>query len=82
MKEEEKEYKIEKEIPIPINALRKAPYNRKYPFREMEIGDSILIKNKASGHLTGNLRRLSILTGFKFTTRKENIFDVRVWRIK
>lgn len=79
-------YKIEKNIPI----ANPKP-ERKYPFNEMEIGDSFLIK--ATDSKMKSIRKIrnrissacNIFTKnnpkIKFVTRREND-GIRCWRIK
>lgn len=72
---EKVEVKIEKNIPIPIKC-----YSR-YPFSEMEIGDSFLVHSaliksiRTDAYMAG--KRLSK----KFSTRRVSD-GVRIWRIK
>lgn len=63
--------RIDRGIPIPMRQ------NARYPFREMRVGDSILLTGNSAG-LTGQWARS---TGWKFTTRKVE-GGVRVWRTK
>ena len=69
---------IDKNIPIPNGAPRGAP--PKYPFRDMEVGDSVLFpeaqqKIVAAAHVHGKF------TGKKFKTRSTEDGGVRIWRI-
>jgi len=74
------EFKIEKGIPIPDG--RSA---RKYPWREMGIGDSVFIQPAAGRTLEQTRMALSnslrMARPFRFTTKvdKENN-GVRIWR--
>lgn len=76
-------FKIDKTRPIPDGSV-----SNRYPFPEMEIGDSFFVPHnqiqtnnqvRASASLQGkNL-------GFKFRTRtvtEDGIVGIRVWRIK
>lgn len=67
------DYQIEKGIPIPdgINSL--------YPFRQMEVGDSFLIRGKTASQVAGAVNSAKIRTGWKFKTRTIPE-GVRVWR--
>ncbi len=70
---------IDKDIPLPPK--KGGPgRGRKYPWNEMEVGDSFLLMAKnmpsASAGATTTGRRL----GFKFTVRAEN-GAFRIWRI-
>ncbi len=62
---------IEKNIPLPKERIR-------YPIKDMEIGDSILIPNY--GNANSSLRKFRKL-GWKFTRRQENA-KIRLWRTK
>jgi hypothetical protein len=66
--------KIEKNIPIPIN---------KYPWREMELGDSFAVPLDSS--VRNNLANVSKRLGIKLASRTvvENGARVRrIWRIE
>jgi hypothetical protein len=74
-KNEVKFGEIEKDVPLVIHK------NTKYPFRDMQIGDSILLLTK-SPNVVSYWRRA---TKFKFfaSVRPEDGGDrCRVWRIK
>ncbi len=65
--------KIEKGIPV-ITRYR-------YPFLEMEVGDSFFVPGFSSKDMSGSLTRVRKLhPGWKFTTRTID-GGVRVWRI-
>ena len=72
--------KIEKGIPFPRYTKNGRSTNRKYPWEEMEVGDSFFTEKKvgtmasAAGHAGERL-------GMKFATKSENN-GTRVWRIK
>lgn len=70
------EIKIETGVPMPTKG-RGAP--RKYPWYEMNVGDSFLVPGKTHKrwHATAKAERL---TGFKFSVRTVE-GGVRVWRI-
>lgn len=75
---------IEKNIPIP-----KVKTNRRWPFVEMEIGDSVLIKideySRSKHQIIATTARSAGRTReprMEFTTRKQDDHSVRVWRIK
>jgi hypothetical protein len=77
---------IEKGIPIPPNPREGGHGNTKYPFRAMEVGDSIFIPCTLT-ELPGVRNRVHSATrhytknGITFTSRTvEGGF--RVWRIK
>jgi hypothetical protein len=76
----ESDVKIEKNIPIP--GIRGGALTRKYPFNEMEVGDSIFVEKRKGlynpGNAAGNYGKTH---GMKFSVRKvEGGF--RIWRIK
>lgn len=68
------EIKIEKDIPVPMI------WGRKYPFNQMEIGDSFFIEIKTPHSFSQSTKPLRD-KGWGFTTRKEN-GGVRIWRYK
>lgn len=75
---------IEKNIPIP-----KAKTNRKWPFVEMEIGDSVLIEmdeySRSKHQIIATTARNAGRTReprMEFATRKQDDHSVRVWRIE
>lgn len=75
--------KIEKGIPLPKNVTRKS----KYPFREMEVGDSFFITDKEDAkRMQQKVSAVASMfskknSEYKFKTQA---FDsgVRIWRIK
>lgn len=77
-------YEIEKGIKIPV---RKSSRPAKYPWRQMELGDSFFVP---SGNPSKMITRLNPSSqtqkaGLKFTRRivEENgVKGVRIWRIK
>uniref|UniRef100_A0A6M3IIX2 Uncharacterized protein n=1 Tax=viral metagenome TaxID=1070528 RepID=A0A6M3IIX2_9ZZZZ len=76
-------YKIEKGIPIPHSQHPGGP-PPKYPFDEMEIGDSFLIRcedkdrKKTQASVLSSARRVALK---QFITRG-NSLGVRIWRIE
>lgn len=79
-------YEIQKGLPVP-KPNRGGPGTgrpAKYPFRQMEVGDSFLIPLRPNGDYMGLGTTVSYATkqtGFKFTTRREPT-GTRVWRVK
>jgi len=63
-------FKIEKNVPTPTSRNR-------YPFAEMEIGDSILGKISMYNAARQHGRRY----GRKFASRKQTNGDIRIWRV-
>lgn len=72
------EFKIEKGVPIPTHNGGASP---KYPFREMEVGDSILLLSKDKAKYTGLANGWARSTGWKFSSRFVE-GGRRIWRIK
>lgn len=66
---------IDKGVPIPTD-LRGRP--KKYPWREMDVGDSF-VGGVAARSLT---TRMGKSTGQKFTSRKIGENEFRIWRVK
>lgn len=71
-------YKIEKGVPLPD----KCRSTRKYPLREMAIGDSFLIPGAADKQksLVGSIHSCAAVLGKKIASRREGS-DLRIWRI-
>lgn len=70
---------IDKGIPVP------APGNKKYPWREMQVGDSIFLPGKASTRAAG-IRQSAKMTagGGEWTARvvtEGGVTGIRVWRL-
>ncbi len=69
-------FKIEKGIPITHKKSES-----KYPFHELEVGDSILVplelakKTRHAAHAIGDR------FGYRFATRTQPNGDLRIWRI-
>lgn len=73
-------YKIEKDIPMP------SKFHKKYPFEEMEVGDSLIFCDYSRHNLTlaSNAARNWARKGkhnYKFSIRKTDDNKVRIWRI-
>lgn len=60
---------IEKNVPMPVS-------RGKYPFRDMQVGDSFVADEKARGAAVAFASRVD---GVKFAIRKEGE-KVRIWR--
>ena len=71
---EDIEMKINKNIPIPDNKVR-----RSYPYKDMEIGDSFYIDGLGLSVVCNNNYRYGKKLGMRFIARSENE-GVRVWR--
>jgi len=72
------EVKIEKGIPVPS----RRPKSGKYPFSEMEVGDSFVIHPDNGGLICGAARIHKLNhPGMNFTTRKLSDTESRCWRI-
>lgn len=85
-------FKIEKDVPLPQGAGRGW---RKYPFCDMEVGDSFLVpRDEVKLRSVGSNGRLGAATiytaasqygrrlGRRFTARKLPDGSVRVWRVE
>ena len=72
-------YKIEKGIPM---TKPRAIRERKYPIREMKVGDSFLIPEKdLIQSQSQSVRTIASENGYKVAVRKVD-GGVRVWRVK
>lgn len=68
---------VDKNIPLP-NAKTSG---NKYPWRQMEVGDSFLVQNREHANVCSVAANAGKRYGMKFATRKE-ADGVRVWRIE
>ena len=70
-------YRIESDIPLP-SGVRRA---RRYPFKDMKIGDSFLVKDRKAASVMSAVRRFMRQegNGRAFTTRNVD-GGVRCWR--
>ena len=69
---------IEKDICMPKGMRGRPP---KYPFRDMEVGDSFVVLNKGSSIHSVCKEASDSLSPKVFKARKEIDFKYRVWRI-
>ena len=69
-------YEIEKDIPIP---LTRRPYNDRYPFASMDIGDSVFVPGD-DGRVVRAALNYGARNSKKFCSRKAD-GGIRVWRI-
>lgn len=77
--ENSSELKIEKGVPI---IGRRGGYGGgKYPFKNLEIGDSFLVPNKTTNAFGASVTYWGRVLNRKFISRKVE-GGVRVWRIK
>lgn len=72
--------KIEKNIPFPRYTKNGRSTNRKYPWEEMQVGDSFFSEKKATTMVSA-ANHAGKRLGMKFATKSENK-GTRVWRIK
>ena len=70
-----KKLKVRKGVPVPPHGDGS---RYRYPWREMQIGDSFYVADKSIQHMTGSAYRLRPL---RFTMKTEN-GGVRVWRVE
>lgn len=69
--------KIEKNIPIPERG-----WKRKYPFGNMDIGDSFLVDADGSNKAISAAKMYGMRHGLKFTSKKQDDGCARIWRIE
>lgn len=80
-------YKVERNVPLPDPMLLGGGAPRKYPWLEMEVGDSFFVPCDAEsiGRISVRLRSAAAknltLNGRKFAGRRF-ADGVRVWRVK
>ena len=71
---------IEKDVPLPQKNVR-----WKYPFDQLELGDSFFVVNKDTTQMSALCKRASKRYGGRFVTSKAEKDDqtgVRVWRLE
>ncbi len=71
---------IEKNVPLPEKNIR-----WKYPFDQMEVGDSFFVANKESTQMSALCKRAGKRLEARFVTAKAETNDakgVRVWRVE
>lgn len=75
-------YEIEKGVPVPKNAAGYSRLGRrKYPFAQMEIGDSFAFSDNTKQNTAGAaVFRENKRSDFKFVTRKVDGV-IRCWRV-
>lgn len=66
--------KIDKDIPLPSDKWMK-----KYPFEDMEVGDSFLVRDQPRQHMSEHASRIGKKLGRRFMVRTVPE-GVRVWR--
>lgn len=74
--------KIEKGFPIPVidESSRGRPY--KYPWLDMEVGDSFLIEDSTPAYVYSLIKNRERVDGRKYVRKAQGDSDVRVWRVK
>lgn len=74
--------KVEKGFPIPVvdETIRGRKY--KYPWIDMEVGDSFLIEGATPAYVTSLIRNRERVDGRRYVRKAQGEFDVRVWRVK
>jgi hypothetical protein len=66
--------KIETDIPVPMTTR-----NRKYPFLDMKVGESIWFDEPVNGRAYRSALSTGTRHGLKFVTRREHS-GIRIWR--
>ena len=72
-------YAIEKNVPPP--AFHGAPNRLKYPFKEMEVGDSFSVPPEDKDRVRSSASLAGMRLSRKFTLRRQDDGSFRVWRI-
>lgn len=75
-------YEIVKDVPTPSRDNFGRGRTRRYPFADMDVGDSFLVTDRTTGAIAQAIRRANTtLEGKRFGYR--TVSDgVRVWRIE
>jgi hypothetical protein len=71
-------YKIEKNIPIPNGRSK----SETYPFRQMKVGDSFIVKDKGYHQIHSAVNQAKMRGIGKYRTQIQPDKSVRVWRIE
>ena len=71
-------FEIEKGVPLPKSVQR--GWTGKYPWRQLEIGDSFFVPGKTTNDIGGTVTIARRTTGFKLVTRSVE-GGVRIWRV-
>ncbi len=84
-------FEVEKNVEVP-QILRDQERPRKYPFNEMDVGDSFFIPSgthaaeningKTTPRVSSAAHNYGKIHGQKFTIRKQPCGGYRVWRIE
>ncbi len=69
--------KIDKSVPIPQGRSS----HSKYPWRELQVGDSFFVKDKEASDLSGYFAPLRRKYGLRFVSRTVD-GGVRIWRVE
>lgn len=72
---------IEKGVEMPEGRVR---VKRKYPYGEMEVGDSFVVENDSPSRMVnvcGMNRKMGLKLKRRFTARKQED-GIRVWRVE
>ena len=83
------EFKVEKGVPVPPIVRKGVTHKTKYPWREMEVGDSFFVPCRDGRDVRGMQRSFSgkkraAHYGIRTKTRQstENgVLGIRVWRV-
>ena len=73
------EYKIESGIPIPGG--RRQAHNKKYPWNELDVGQSFFVPGVAANNFASQASRAGKTYGRRFVVRSMD-GGIRVWRVK
>ena len=75
-------YRVEKGVPLPLSAGQKG--KNKYPWYEMEVGDSFFVPGDKRGSVHNSASGIKSRTGLCFScsvVTENGVKGVRVWRI-
>lgn len=76
-------FKIEKDVPLPTTVGKGG--TSKYPFRQMEVGDSFRVEGPVTAGQRNSISHCAASvgkrTGRMFTTRLQPDGSVRIWRV-
>jgi hypothetical protein len=74
-------FRVQTDIPPPVEAANPDYGKRKYPWYEMSVGDSFWVRGKTTAQIAASYAQVQRKTDMLFTSRRDGD-GVRCWRIK
>lgn len=73
------EFKIEKDVPVALSVMGRPS---RYPFTDMEPGDSILVPAEHEKQAGWSAAKYAAYHGKTFASRKQSDGSRRIWRLE